>query len=130
MEISFAVTTNTSTRGLRVPKDTPKEYIGTWTVHALIAKEGIEAIDELIAENREYQENPAKISITVIRERLIRKATTKDDKPIYKISFEEMPYKLWQLLVAANERLNGVSDEEARFLLAPSYSKKKQSIQQ
>ena len=131
MHIKFTVvTTRKSPHDLVVPEDTPKEYLGTWTIHALVAKEGIEAIDELIAGNREYQEDPQKISISLIRQRLIEKATTKDDEPIGKMDFEKMPYKLWQVLVAANERLNGVSDEEARFLLAPSYSKKKQSIQQ
>jgi len=131
MEITFEVTKEPKkTPCLIVPEDTLDKYIGTWTVHALIAKEGIEALDELIAENREYRENPDLITQAVFNKKMLEKGTTFNGKAIETIDLSTMPYKLWQLLTAANEKLNGISNKEADFLLQPFSAKKPPTIPQ
>ena len=114
---------------LVLPEDTLEEYIGKWCVHTLSAQEGIDALDELITEKDEYKENPELITEAVFRKKMIEKATTKDGKPVTSINTEKIPNKLWQILTAANQKLNGLSNEEARFLLEPSASTNKQSTQ-
>ena len=131
MEITFEVTKNPKKRQcLIVAEDTPDIYIGTWTVHALIAKEGIEALDELIAENREYREHPELITQAIFNKKMLEKATTFNGKTVGKVDLSTMPYKIWQLLSAANEKLNGISNKEADFLLQPSSAKKPPIIPQ
>lgn len=134
MQIQFIVVKQLSDKPknpkeLLLPEDTSNEYLGAWNVRALTAKEGIDALDELIVKNDEYKENPDLISEAIFRKALVEKATTKDGEPVAPIDLHDIPNKLWQVLVAANQKLNGISNDEARFLLEPSASTKKRSIQ-
>jgi len=133
MQIQFVTVkqlSGTDTKELLLPEDTDDEYLGTWNIRALTAQEGIDALDELIVTKDEYKENPDLITEAVFRKTLVEKATTKDGQPIASIKLDKIPNKLWQVLIAANQKLNGISNNEARFLLEPSASTNKQSIQQ
>ena len=117
-----------------VPHDVPlgnefTNYYGQYMVRELTAQEGIDALNELIAENAKLQENPDQISAREYKLKLIEKATTLDQKP-FKLDLTKLPHKLYSLLLAANEKLNSLSDEEARFLLKPSSSNEQPSTQQ
>jgi len=134
MQIQFVVVKQLSDKPknpkeLLLPEDAPNEYLGIWNVRALTAKEGIDALDELIMKNDEYKENPDLITEAVFRKALVEKAVAKDGNLVASIKLDKIPNKLWQVLIAANQKLNGISDNEARFLLEPSASTKKQSIQ-
>lgn len=127
MQIKFTVVKESTgnSKELVIKED---EYLGEYVVKTLTAQEGINGIDELTMENEEYRENPERITVNDYRKKMIEKATTRNGKPIGKIDLKEMPHKLWQILVAANEKLNGLSDAEARFLLEPSYGESQPNI--
>jgi len=130
MKIWFKVVTKPSGNPKEiVVSEEFKRYTGLYEVRELSAKEGIDALNRVIAENPELQENPDQLPVELYRKSLIEQATLKDGKPIGKIDLKKFPNKVWQLLIAANERLNGVSDTEARFLLEPSWNNEKQRIQ-
>lgn len=105
-------------------------YAGKYAIREISAKDGIDAIDRLIRDNPELQENPDQIKPEDLRKSQIEFATTLDGEPLILKDLANFPNKLWQILVAANQILNSVSLEEARFLLQPSSSNKKPSIQQ
>jgi len=96
-----------------------KEYVGNYVVKELSAYEGNEALNALIASNKKFQENPETIKPIQLRKCNIERATTLNDKALQIPDLKKFPNKLWQVLTAANEVLNGVSLEEARFLLKP-----------
>jgi hypothetical protein len=134
MRIEFVVV-KTRTQGnvkekeVLLPEDAPDDYLGAWSVCTLMAQDGIDALDELIMANDDYKENPDLITETVFRKKMIEKATAQNGKPVAPIDLRTMPTKLWHLLTAANQKLNGISDSEARFLLEPSASANARSTQ-
>lgn len=98
-----------------------KEYYGSYVVRELTAQEGIDALNELIAQNAKLQETPDRITPREYNCKLIEKATTLNGEP-FKLQLTKIPNKLYSFILAANERLNSLSDDEARFLLKPSSS--------
>jgi len=95
-------------------------YAGRYEIREISAQEGIEAINALIAENKDLQANPDSIEPEQLKKKQIERATTLDGKPLVIADLGKFPNKIWQVLLAANEQLNSVSLEEARFLLSPS----------
>jgi len=130
MRINFVVAKDKekNPNAIIVGEDYSKCY-GTYEMREISAQEGIHAINCLIAQNKEFQENPDKITPEQLRKKQVESATTFDGKPLVIADLAKYPNKLWMILVAAHEKLNSVSLEEARFLLQPSSSAKKQTIQ-
>jgi hypothetical protein len=113
-----------------VPSDVPaSECHGNYIVRELTAQEGIDALNELIMQNAKLQENPDQITPQQYKCKILEKATTVNGQP-FKLDLAKIPHKLYSVLLAANERLNSLSDNEARFLLKPSSSNGQPSIQQ
>jgi len=134
MKIKFVVATEFT--GKKKPKGTIligkeyDEYVGEYIINEISAYEGNEAINALIAENKDLQENPDSIRPIQLRKKQIEKATTLNGKPLVIVDLSKFPNKIWQLLVVANEQLNTISLEEARFLLSPYGENRQPSIQQ
>jgi len=134
MKIKFIVATEFT--GKKKPKGTIlvgkeyDEYVGEYVIREISAYEGNEAIDALIVENKDLQKNPDLIKPIQLRIKQIEKATTLNGKPLVIADLNKFPNKIWQVLVVANEQLNTVSLEEARFLLSPYGENRQPSIQQ
>jgi len=134
MQIKFIVATeftgNKKPKGTIIVGEEYNGYVGEYVIHEISAYEGNEAINALIAENKDLQENPDSIKPIQLRKKQIEKATTLNGKPLVIADLSKFPNKIWQVLVAANEQLNTISLEEARFLLSPYGDNKQPSIQQ
>jgi len=133
MKISFVVVPHT--KKTKNPKEIPvsdqyKKCFGNYEVREISAQEGIEAVNILVAARKDFQENPDVIKPEELRKKQIEVATTFNGKPLVVGDLAKFPSKLWQVLVAANEVLNGIGIIEARFLLQPSGQNEKPSIQQ
>jgi len=120
MKITFTVTVKATGKPREIViGEEYKEYVGNYVVKELSAYEANEALNVLIASNKKFQENPELIKPIQVRKAHIEKATTLNDKPLQITDLKKFPNKLWQVLIGANEVLNSVSLEEARFLLKP-----------
>lgn len=117
------------------------QWHGDYIIAEISAETGRKAINELISENAEYQENPESLTTAIYKAALMSKAVVitkpglNSNDPIVEPftlpanGTEGIPYKLWSLLTIGYDRLNSVSDDEARFLLKLSSSTKTPSTQ-
>jgi hypothetical protein len=110
---------------ISVGGDWKQEVYGEYEVKELTAQDGIDALNELVSELTE----PERITPAIYKQKLLQKAVTHNGNPFKIQDFKQIPNKLYNMLLAANERLNNISDEEARFLLSPSSSNSPSSIQ-
>jgi len=126
MKIKFTVVKGkTSTPSeISIGEDWKPEVYGEYEVKELTAQDGIDALNELVSELTE----PERITPAVYKQKLLQKAVIHNGKTFKIENFSQIPNKLYNMLLAANERLNNISDEEARFLLSPSSSNNPSSI--
>ena len=121
MEIRFTVARKAKNpKTLKVDKDFPEELLGEYVVRELNAQEALDAQNAFIAESREAQDNPDKVNVEAYMNRMIEVATTLNGKPFKMPKLDTVPKRYYDVLVAAFERLNGISNAEAVFLLQPS----------
>jgi hypothetical protein len=105
---------------LKVNKDFPKELLGVYVIRELNAQEAIDTQNAFIAESKEAQDNPDKVNIETYTNKMIETATTINGEPFKMPKLETVPKKYYDILVAAFEKLNGISNAEASFLLKSS----------
>ena len=121
MEIRFSVALKSENpKTIRVSDTFPKELLGEYIVRELNAQEAIDAQNAFIAENKEVQDNPDKVSVEAYTSRMIETATTLNGSPFKMPKLDTVPKRYYDVLVAAFEKLNGISNAEAVFLLQPS----------
>jgi len=127
MHIKFTVVKGVASKSeISIGEDWKEEYYGEYEIKELTAQDGIDALDELVLQFTE----PERITTTIYKQKLLEKAVTHNGKNFKVENFNQIPNKLYNILLAANERLNNISDKEARFLLSPSSSNSPSSTQQ
>jgi len=127
MKIKFTVVKGkvSSPSEISVGKDWKEQIYGEYEIKELTAQEGIDALNELVSELTE----PERITPAIYKQKLLEKAVTHDGKAFKIENLNQIPNKLYNILLASNETLNNISDKEARFLLSPSSSNSQSSIQ-
>jgi len=127
MKIKFTVVKGAASKSeISIGEDWKEEYYGEYEIKELTAQDGIDALDELVLQFTE----PERITTTIYKQKLLEKAVTHNGKNFKVENFNQIPNKLYNILLVANERLNNISDKEARFLLSPSSSNSPSSTQQ
>ena len=128
MEIRFTVATESSInkknprnpKTLYVDDSFPKDLLGEYMIRQLNAQEALDTENQFILEHKEAQDNPDRISPDSFTQKLIEEATTINGTKLKLPDLKTVPRRYYNLLVAAFERLNGISNAEAVFLLQPS----------
>jgi hypothetical protein len=126
MKIKFTVVKGVASKSeISIGEDWKEEVYGEYEIKELTAQDGIDALNELVSELTE----PERITPAIYKQKLLEKAVIHNGKALKVENFNQIPNKLYNILLASNERLNNISDEEARFLLSPSSSNNQSSIQ-
>jgi len=121
LSITFSVVKDKPENPKQIQMDVPDEYYGEYIIRELNAQEAKDIENDLIVKNKDAQENPDAIELAdKFQNELMEAAITVNGKPFKMPKLKTVPKRYIHLLIVGFEKINGLSDTEARFLLQPS----------
>lgn len=93
-----------------------------YEMRELSAQDAMDAINAAV----QGREDISNLTMADYNKIIIEASTTVNGEPL-KLDFKKIPHRVWSMLLAASDRINTVSDKEARFLPSSSGETKPQS---